>query len=537
MDKNFHLLTSDEIQALQTISTRVVDFNGTQFSFNEIRDEVDVIIVPYSYPEPDNQAGDGGEARRIYTDSLTEERAEIEEEITSLDPNRVLRERVEQGLPLPEGLPEEVGPDIDIVDLDGLLNTLKQISEKERQKDTLEKQDRMSDERRREWLSISEGIDRERERLSHFVSEMNEEESRFIRVYNLVKHLEFIDRELKGENNGEAGYFYCNMSLGSFSRARKGKKAQIFLFLDNIQRSVDYYNNNISLQVPQYGTRDRKDMIMEVFAHEMMHAYYSREKKVNFRLGCVPNVEEPMAEYGMLCFLKQFALDNYELNCFNHAFVNVKNKLPVRGLEYYGFGSVLYDVLNTRSVVPRTNPATLFYVFSIIGRVIYLQPTLYKIYCRAVLMLPANNTTTVQNACVRCLFALIQALIIARPDKSYNYLFDKRPYRYGREIVRVVINDYLNNSARPSFAQLQKDFDSTNRRIYGIYGAFINMNSITTSNQGHYDTACPLRFFDYATSQHTEIALKEFWGMAYNVDKYHVFDVMKKMFNKPVFLL
>ena len=82
-------------------------------------------------------------------------------------------------------------------------------------------------------------------------------------------------------------------------------------------------------------------LFVTTYIHEMMHAYYD-----SFRLSASPNVveyvEEPLAEYGMLHFLREFVKANPQQKyLLEYAIEKVKNKQF--GLYHYAFGECLYQ--------------------------------------------------------------------------------------------------------------------------------------------------------------------------------------------------
>lgn len=103
----------------------------------------------------------------------------------------------------------------------------------------------------------------------------------------------------------------------------------IYLFQDNIEAYADNHKLPVELV---YGF---------VYVHEMMHAYYD---SVNPGYLCIPELEEPFAEYGMLYFLNS-CFPGSELMATADNSVRAKQN---HGPCEYGFGAYLYD--NTRSM-------------------------------------------------------------------------------------------------------------------------------------------------------------------------------------------
>lgn len=77
-----------------------------------------------------------------------------------------------------------------------------------------------------------------------------------------------------------------------------------------------------------------------VYVHELMHAYYDMH---NIEHPYIPEIEEPLAEYGMLCFMEMFqrAHPEYE-ELFDNALKHVENKKYSLGICHYGYGAFLF---------------------------------------------------------------------------------------------------------------------------------------------------------------------------------------------------
>ena len=77
--------------------------------------------------------------------------------------------------------------------------------------------------------------------------------------------------------------------------------------------------------------QDRKEYLVTTFVHEAMHAYFDRHPRELFPY--VATVEEPLAEFGMLLFLKE-TNNNY----YKRAYDNVVSKETC-----YRYGAALMD--------------------------------------------------------------------------------------------------------------------------------------------------------------------------------------------------
>ena len=93
---------------------------------------------------------------------------------------------------------------------------------------------------------------------------------------------------------------------------------------DRFQKEIILYPNNMPGQ-------DRKEYLVTTFVHEAMHAYFDRHPRELFPY--VATVEEPLAEFGMLLFLKE-TNNNY----YKWAYDNVVSKKTC-----YRYGAALMD--------------------------------------------------------------------------------------------------------------------------------------------------------------------------------------------------
>lgn len=93
---------------------------------------------------------------------------------------------------------------------------------------------------------------------------------------------------------------------------------------DRFQNEIILYPNNMPGQ-------DRKEYLVTTFVHEAMHAYFDRHPRELFPY--VATVEEPLAEFGMLLFLKETNNTYYEW-----AYRNVVSKGTC-----YRYGAALMD--------------------------------------------------------------------------------------------------------------------------------------------------------------------------------------------------
>ena len=123
------------------------------------------------------------------------------------------------------------------------------------------------------------------------------------------------------------GNVYKEMLLGSYHYDHTIQKGVITLYVKNIKLAASSLTNHFNNAL-EYLTG-------YVFAHEVHHAYYD----VNHSRTVVNEIEEPMAEFGALAFLKDNGLPNFDL-----ALSEVKRKkYSPCWTSAYGFGEYIYS--------------------------------------------------------------------------------------------------------------------------------------------------------------------------------------------------
>lgn len=159
---------------------------------------------------------------------------------------------------------------------------------------------------------ISELIDRkmqefeetqgsERDKLGRKLGELEVERAHLSDIYYVYKNA-------KQGTNGNYFVGGCYEILGEYISSSK---------------KVVLYKNSIN----------SVNLLAIVYVHEMMHAYLDGGGIT------LPEIEEPIVEYGMLCFFKAFG----DANLLDFAQKEVKNKQNTIGLVHYGFGHCIFN--------------------------------------------------------------------------------------------------------------------------------------------------------------------------------------------------
>ena len=92
------------------------------------------------------------------------------------------------------------------------------------------------------------------------------------------------------------------------------------------------YDSTSNQVILYYKSISSEELLAVVYVHEMMHAYLDGGGIT------LPEIEEPIVEYGMLCFFKAFG----DTKLLEFAQEEVKNKQNTIGLAHYGFGHCIF---------------------------------------------------------------------------------------------------------------------------------------------------------------------------------------------------
>lgn len=122
--------------------------------------------------------------------------------------------------------------------------------------------------------------------------------------------------------------YYEEMILGSYHYDNTIGKGVITLYVDNLKKTANSLSN-------RFQRNGLEQLTGYVFVHEAYHAYYD----VDHSRTVVSEIEEPMAEFGALTFLKNNGLPNFDLALHE---VSQKKYSPC-WTSAYGFGEYLFN--------------------------------------------------------------------------------------------------------------------------------------------------------------------------------------------------
>ena len=180
-----------------------------------------------------------------------------------------------------------------------------------------------------ERLSLEDEVRDLKESADKLQNSPNSDPQEIEKLWDRIRRLERKIETIKGiiarlRASGEDSYTIEVELLGYYIR----KKAEIHLMIGTIKKM---YPSAVPM------------MTGIVFAHELMHAFFDNHNPYVEHPHC-PEIEEPIAEYGMLCFMEMFERANpvYK-GIFDLAKGHVVDKQYSLGVCHYGFGGYLFE--------------------------------------------------------------------------------------------------------------------------------------------------------------------------------------------------
>lgn len=185
------------------------------------------------------------------------------------------------------------------------------------------------------WVSYEElkatleSYEKEKQELEKLIEELGKENSLLDdlnkQLNNIKDKIEKLEPIIAGLRPGESYPF----TIGLLGYYKRRSNPEIHLMMKTIKE-----NCSSEEAIKKTGI---------VFVHEMMHAYYDYHKPEIKRLNC-DSIEEPLAEYGMLCFIEMFERFHKKYDgIFNYAKQHVESKKNNLSTCQYGYGAYLYD--------------------------------------------------------------------------------------------------------------------------------------------------------------------------------------------------
>ena len=449
MDLNLFLLRREEQMLLQNIDLFKGKVLGNVFEFRDTRNHVDVEIVVgqnidfirddlgsrFTDKEIDQIKENGKKEIERFRMELEEEEKKIRNEIENERINRSKRNSTEEwpSLPYYDGYeqPELIwessddnfpyNENHDLQDwLGSVENEIKNISDLTRLEDS-----RLFCINGRE--NFEDGFEN---LLPGFLSNY---------------HLKLLDDRIKRirfyQNRLNSGSL-----LGYFSRKydSKGKEES---------RCIRLILGNIDAFAKDKGV-DRMEILAQVYIHELMHAYYSDILTKRYSiLDCVTEVEEAMAEFGMLCIMESMVNDRMVPASFlNTAIDCVQSKWSSTDLNMkcYGLGYHLYEELCKGGYCLKGK------LLSIYQNVQHSVMNDKADVSSLKLSLLGDNP----KKCVAIVHYMLTIFNFIKKNTTQHLLFDHTTFGRNNMMVYAVLKYYINDT-KPDFATLKRNFTNS----------------------------------------------------------------------------
>ena len=263
--------------------------------------------------------------------------------------------------------------------------------------------------------------------------------------------------------------------LGCFTRYWDNKGGEtgrtIRLFLDNIENEANRRHV------------DRMEIIANVYIHELFHAYYSQGLvKRHALVNCVNEVEEAMAEFGMLCFMES-AFPQF----LTTAKQSVQDKLNSPGLRHYGLGFCLYNIWGQ----PRK-----YFGFIFNGKLLSLYQSIQLSIRNSRKRVSYLNQIIKNNVvgmpyqfdykkCIKVIYDLFDLYDFFKRDGKSYYLFNGKTFGYHNEMVYAVL-EYYNQYNNPTYSDIIRDFARS--LSYDLKRpCFLDETKVTNANVKYYE--------------------------------------------------
>ena len=186
-----------------------------------------------------------------------------------------------------------------------------------------------------EWDSLEKEVEKLKKLLNEFTKTQDVDpqliENLSKRISKLERKIEEIDDIIRKMKRTGINAIDLEVELlGYYVR----KKAEIHLMMGTIN---ERYGSTKGLVARMTGI---------VFVHELMHAYFDVRDPYVEHPDC-RSIEEPIAEYGMLCFMEMFERYHAEYNEYKGILKTAKDFVEEKqyslGVCHYGFGRYLFD--------------------------------------------------------------------------------------------------------------------------------------------------------------------------------------------------
>ena len=454
MDLNLFLLSPDEIRLIQEINNARVAIMGQPFSFVDVKNctsstlPVDLVII---------KDGDNGEVRARLMAGIKIIRRIIEEELAK-----------RRGEAESEGRLCEPRPQLPNYDNEGMFEPIFPTWDDD------EEYDDVPDIPYDDWFDQNFG-----DRLGFLMEQRNGSDQGsngrlsnddLLQLDAAIAVLMWKLIRLAPSGSGAASSTkFSGSLLGLYHVEYDAKDYKV------LSRTVYLMIDAITDVAFKQGV-PREYVLAEVYVHEMMHAYYDNvktKKLVNAFLRGINELEEPFAEFGMLCFLNEF---NSML--LPSAYYNVRSKLSGGPhLQCYGLGALMYDKWYLGNHVRFT--ASPLETYQKIMPSPRLSMRLVRKYRNA-----ANSSLFRPDACLIMIHMIVEKYDSLISHKSQHFSFKTKSFAFSKQLVFEVLNYYAAYTGH-GLSVMEADFDNYNP-VYGKWHVFEIAAHINNSNSSYY---------------------------------------------------
>lgn len=473
MDKNLFLLEPSEIKMIQEINTSALTLLHQDFCLKEVKDfssslPVDLVILTDGQ---DNGGDNPNHGYQPLIDDLEDEaraiRKIIDEERRRRHPEECNNGKQVEGWPRLGNYdnPDNCEPIFTQIDDDDFLSNYSQLYDDSQYSDWCKAPRRYNENM--EFLLKDCGGVTANGRLNNFA--LIQLDARLGRIKWYLSSLTKGCNGCFNKTNWSASTTGCYHV--KYDDDGKVIRRTIYLLLDVIQ------------SVAEARKVTRAEVIAEVYIHEMFHAYYDNVKRknlVNAYLKGVTELEEPMAEFGMLVFISQ-----YKSSFLADALSNVRSKLSCRDIQFYGLGAELFD--NWASSDPFDGEV--LEVYQKIMPSPRLSITLVDMYVHE-----ARSSHFSHNRCLKMIHDIIDGFDRNIGSIHKHYKYNRKEYGHTCRVIHAVLKSYADKTGNP-FSKMALDFENANP-LYGSYHIFADRSKVTDRIANNYNLRYPITLKD-----------------------------------------
>ena len=234
--------------------------------------------------------------------------------------------------------------------------------------------------------------------------------------------------------------------LGYFSRKYDSKGKEESRCIRLILGNIDAFAKEMRV--------DRMEILAQVYIHELMHAYYSYILTKRYSiLDCVTEVEEAMAEFGMLCIIESMVnVGMVSANFLTTAINCVKSKWSSTDLDMkcYGLGYHLYEELYKGG-------------YCLNGKLLSIYQNVQHSVMNDKAVISSLKLSLLggdPKKCVAIVHYMLTIFNFIKKNTTQHLLFDHTTFGKNTKMVYAFLNYYITKN-KPNFDTLMRDFTNS----------------------------------------------------------------------------